>query len=145
MVALGHARIKMAGTRQIVSPGKHHACLLRELYNEVSQLLTDLVDGVKLLLAEFDRCTNHVLIKMLHPGSSRDRQHRARAFEEPGERNLTGLGIVPLSDLVEGSPGVSQFSKCQRGPGDETNTLTGTQIDHLLGLVDRHMFGLALR
>ena len=77
MVAPGHARIKMAGTRQIVSPGMHHACLLRELYNEVSQLLTDLVDGVKLLLAEFDRCTNHVFIQMLHPGSARDRQHRA--------------------------------------------------------------------
>src|SRR5437016_13391786 len=54
------------------------------------------IDSVKFILAEPDRCTNHVLIKMLHPGSARDRQHRARAFEEPGERNLTGLGIVPL-------------------------------------------------
>ena len=60
MVAPGHARIEMAGARQIVSPGTYHAFLLHELYNKVSQLLTDLVDGVKLLLAEFDRCTNHV-------------------------------------------------------------------------------------
>src|SRR5438045_5857830 len=124
----------MAGARPIVSLGMHHACLLYELYNEVSQLLTDLVDGVKLLLAEPDCRTNHVFIQMLHPGSSRNRQHRARAFEEPGERNLTGLGIVPPGDLVEGAPGTSQFSSCQRGPGDKADTLAGAQIDHGLGL-----------
>ncbi len=108
-------------------------------------LFASSINGIELLLAEPDRRTNHVLIQMLHPGSSRDRQHGARAFEEPGERNLTGLGVVPLGNLVEGSPGASQFSKRQGGPGDKTDPLAGAQIDHRLGLGNRHVFGLAHR
>jgi len=42
MVAPGHARIEMAGARQIVSPGVHHACLLHELYyNEGRKWLSE--------------------------------------------------------------------------------------------------------
>src|SRR6266566_1008190 len=52
---------------------------------------------------------------------------------------------MPLCDLVEGTPGASQFSKSQGGPGDKANTLTGAQIDHRLGLGNRHVFGLAHR
>src|SRR6266446_9670690 len=108
-------------------------------------LFASSIQGIKLFLAEPDRRTNHVLIKMLHPGSSRNRQHGARAFEEPGERHLTGLGVVSLGDLVEGAPGASQFSKRQGGPGDKADTLALTQIYHRLGLGNRHLFGLAHR
>src|SRR6266446_4230547 len=108
-------------------------------------LFASSIQGIKLFLAEPDRRTNHVLIKMLHPGSSRNRQHGARAFEEPGERHLTGLGVVSLGDRVEGAPGASQFSKRQGGPGDKADTLALTQIYHRLGLGNRHLFGLAHR
>src|SRR3989441_1862397 len=108
-------------------------------------LFASSIQGIKLFLAEPDRRTNHVLIKMLHPGSSRNRQHCARAFEEPGKCNLTGLGVVSLCDLVEGAPGASQFSKRQGGPGDKADTLALTKIDHRLGLGNRHLFGLAHR
>src|SRR3989440_3206239 len=111
----------------------------------VQGLFASSIKSIKLFLAEPDRRTNHVLIKMLHLRSSRNRQHRARAFEEPGERNLTGLGVVSPGDLVEGTPGASQFSSCQRGPGDKADTLAGAEIYHRLGLGNRHMFGLAHR
>src|SRR5216684_553853 len=117
-----------------------------EMLSEVDKgLFASSINGIELFLAEPDRRTNHVLIKMLHRGSSRNRQHGARAFEEPGERNLTGLGVVPLCDLVEGAPGASQFSKRQGGPGDKADPLALTQIDHRLGLGNRHMLGLAHR
>src|ERR1700730_9585840 len=90
------------------------------------------INGIKLFLAEPDRRTNHILIKMLHPGGSRNRQHCARAFEEPRERNLTRLGVVSLCDLVEGAPSVSQFSKRQWGPGNKADTLALTKIYHCL-------------
>ena len=55
------------------------------------------INGIELFLAEPDHRTNHVLIKMLHPGSSRNRQHGARAFEEPGECHLARLGGLPTA------------------------------------------------
>src|SRR6266567_7187107 len=124
---------------------------MRNALVDVSQMKVDKglfassIKSIKLFLAEPDRRTNHVLIQMLHPGSSRNRQHRARAFEEPGERNLTGLSVVPPGNLVEGSPGASQFSKRQGRPGDKADTLALTKIDHRLGRGLRHLFGLALR
>ena len=108
-------------------------------------LFASSIKSIELFLAELDRGTNHIFIQMLHPGSTRNRQHGARAFEKPGERDLTRLGVVSLCDLVQGSPGVSQFSKRQRGPGDKADPLAGAPIDHGLGLGNGHVFGLAHR
>src|SRR5260370_2567191 len=82
---------------------------------------------------------------MLHLGSSGDRQHRARAHEEPGERNLTGPGIVALCDLVKTSAGVGNLSSFQREPGYKADTLARTNVNHLFGLLDRHILGLTIR
>src|SRR5260370_10534960 len=82
---------------------------------------------------------------MLHLGSSGDRQHRARAHEEPGERNLVGPGIVALCDLVKKSAGVGKLSRFKREPGYKADTLARTNVNHLFGLLDRHILGLAIR
>jgi hypothetical protein len=51
--------------------------LSEEMPSELDNgLFASSINGFKLFLAEFDRRTNHVLIQMLHPGSSRNRQHR---------------------------------------------------------------------
>src|SRR2546427_5944321 len=48
--------------------------LREEMPSEVDNgLFASSIKSIKLFLAEPDRRTNHVLIKMLHPGSSRNR------------------------------------------------------------------------
>src|SRR5947209_12458942 len=80
-------------------------------------LFASSIKSIELFLAEPGCRTNHVLVKMLHPGSSRNRQHGTRAFEEPGECNLTGLGVVSLCDPIQGATGERQFSKARWDQG----------------------------
>ena len=55
----------------------------------------------ELVVGEAERCGGDVLLEVRDGRGARDRQHRRRALQQPGERDLAGRGAVGLGDLGE--------------------------------------------
>lgn len=74
-----------------------------------------------------------VFLEMAHPRGARDRQHRRRMGEQPGERDLGRRRLMPLGDLGHDPAGPRQLTNLERVPGDERHIFARAILQHRLG------------